>query len=85
MGWAGWSAWGIYVVSGSLQGALLVMAIVFEMRARRGDKVDGDRESAIRHAFVGGRQAETSETDDEGGHVVEGNHGERTPLLGGRS
>ena len=84
MGWAGWSAWGIYIVSGSLQGTLLVMAIVFEMRARRREKLDGDRERQVRYGVLGTRQAETSETDDEGGHVVEGSHGERAPLLGGR-
>ncbi|KAI9794424.1 MAG: hypothetical protein M1816_005494 [Peltula sp. TS41687] len=85
MGWQGWSAWGIYVVSGSLQGSLLVMALVFEGRARRKDGMGGGG------ALFGGtrygprqRQHDAADTDDEGGHVVEGNHGERTALLGGR-
>ena len=35
VGGAGWSAWGVYVVTGLLQGCLLVMAIRFEVRDRR--------------------------------------------------
>ena len=34
-GAAGWSAWGVYIVTGCLQGCLLVMAIRFELRDRR--------------------------------------------------
>ena len=34
-GWAGWSTWGIYLVTGCLQGWLLVMSIWFEVRDRR--------------------------------------------------
>ena len=35
LGKAGWSAWGVYVVTGLLQGCLLFMAIRFELRDRR--------------------------------------------------
>ena len=35
LGKAGWSAWGVYTVTGCLQGTLLVMAIYFELRARK--------------------------------------------------
>ena len=35
LGWAGWSTWGIYAVTGVLQGCLLVMGIAFELRDRR--------------------------------------------------
>ena len=35
LGWAGWSTWGIYLVTGVLQGCLLVMGICFESRNRR--------------------------------------------------
>jgi len=30
LGWKGWSAWLVYVVAGTLQGVLLVMAVIFE-------------------------------------------------------
>ena len=40
-GWEGWSTWGIYLVTGILQGCLLVMGITFELRARRG-RMAGD-------------------------------------------
>ena len=32
LGWSGWSAWGVYIVTGLLQGCLLAMAITFELR-----------------------------------------------------
>lgn len=35
VGGEGWSAWGVYIVTGLLQGCLLVMAIRFELRDRR--------------------------------------------------
>ncbi|KAL8968719.1 MAG: hypothetical protein Q9197_004730 [Variospora fuerteventurae] len=35
LGLAGWSTWGIYLVTGMLQGLLLAMAVCFEMRDRR--------------------------------------------------
>ena len=35
LGWPGWSTWGIYLVTGCLQGMLLIMAISFEIRDRR--------------------------------------------------
>lgn len=45
LGWKGWSAWLVYVVAGSLQGVLLVMAVIFEARnieARERAAEDGD-------------------------------------------
>lgn len=39
-GWEGWSTWGIYLVTGVLQGFLLVMGILFELRARKERKKD---------------------------------------------
>ena len=38
LGWEGWSTWGIYLVTGLLQGCLLIMGITFEFRARRRSK-----------------------------------------------
>ena len=35
LGSAGWSAWGVYIVTGCLQGCLLFMAIKFELRDRK--------------------------------------------------
>jgi len=34
-GWEGWSTWGIYLVTGLLQGCLLGMGFAFELRAGR--------------------------------------------------
>ena len=34
LGWEGWSTWGIYLVTGCLQGCLLIMSISFEIRER---------------------------------------------------
>jgi drug/metabolite transporter (DMT)-like permease len=42
LGKQGWSAWGLYMVTGSLQGALLVMAIYFELQARKTQKPHRD-------------------------------------------
>lgn len=38
LGPSGWSAWGVYLVTGSLQGTLLVMAVYFELGERRRQK-----------------------------------------------
>jgi PQ loop repeat len=48
LGKEGWSAWGVYVVTGCLQGSLLVMGIHFELverRKRKAEEVDADRSS----------------------------------------
>ena len=67
MGGAGWSAWGVYVVTGLLQGCLLVMAIRFELRDRRKRQQLAEGEA---------------EPDDEGLGGDDGfGADERTPLL----
>lgn len=38
LGKEGWSAWGVYLVTGCLQGTLLSMSIVFELRERKKQK-----------------------------------------------
>jgi len=38
LGWAGWSTWGVFLVTGCLQGCLLIMGIYFEVQARREKK-----------------------------------------------
>jgi hypothetical protein len=35
LGTEGWSTWGVYLVTGCLQGCLLVMGIYFELQARK--------------------------------------------------
>jgi len=41
LGISGWSAWGVYIVTGCLQGCLLVMALVFRAREKRGEQLHG--------------------------------------------
>lgn len=41
LGPSGWSSWGIYLVTGCLQGGLLAMSILFERRERMRRK-EGD-------------------------------------------
>ena len=71
LGWAGWSAWGILVVSGFLQGALLIMSLCYEIAARR----DGTRHtiSKIDDDHDGG----SGDIVDSREHII----GERRPLL----
>lgn len=38
LGVEGWSAWGVYVVTGCLQGTLLVMGVIYELRWRRKER-----------------------------------------------
>ena len=40
LGWEGWSTWGIYLVTGVLQGCLLAMSIGFEVRDWKQRKAD---------------------------------------------
>ena len=55
-GWEGWSTWGIYLVTGVLQGCLLAMGITFEIRERRKRKAQGEARERSRVA---------SEDDDD--------------------
>lgn len=43
LGWAGWSAWGIILMTAFMQGALLVMGIYFEILNRRQQRLDESR------------------------------------------
>lgn len=38
LGWAGWSSWGIFVLTATMQGLLLSMAIYYEIQARKESK-----------------------------------------------
>ncbi len=84
LGVEGWSTWGVYLVTGCLQGCLLVIGVLFELRERKegkraGDGRTGSGESESDAArFNGGL-----DTDDEGHPVVENGlpQDESTPLL----
>jgi hypothetical protein len=39
-GKGGWSTWGVYMVTGCLQGTLLGMAIYFELQARKSPRAE---------------------------------------------
>jgi len=66
-GWEGWSTWGIYLVTGVLQGCLLGMAITFEVRKWRKRKhVEGATDDSA-----------NGHTEPENGNEVD----ERTGLL----
>ena len=41
-GWEGWSTWGIFLVTGVLQGFLLIMAIGFEVKDWRKRRREGN-------------------------------------------
>ena len=43
LGTEGWSSWGMFVVTGCLQGVLLGMGITFELRDRRKRKAEERR------------------------------------------
>ena len=74
----GWSAWGVYLVTGCLQGSLLGLGIYYEILARRRRKGTESRGNGPNFST-----RSNNETDDEGGHVVEGDEEdhERTALL----
>lgn len=45
LGPSGWSAWGVYLVTGTLQGTLLVMGSYFELQHRRKEREEAEEES----------------------------------------
>ena len=47
LGTEGWSTWGVYVVTGILQGGLLVMATIFELRDRRAKRNEEEDEEGV--------------------------------------
>jgi hypothetical protein len=47
LGIEGWSTWGVFLVTGCLQGCLLVMGIIFELKARRQIEEDNDLVSRL--------------------------------------
>ncbi len=51
-GWEGWSTWGIFLVTGVLQGILLVMAVGFEVREWRKMKAGGNEEGEDTNGYA---------------------------------
>ncbi|KAI9781654.1 MAG: hypothetical protein M1839_005871 [Geoglossum umbratile] len=82
LGKEGWSAWGIYMVTGSLQGSLLAMAIHYELEERKQRKERLDMHVNRNSVRLGeaGDEGHLEETHPEGADF--GDATERTPLLG---
>lgn len=97
LGTQGWSSWGVFLVTGCLQGCLLSLGIYFEVKARGSKQVTENDVSFCplsrrRHTnmikpnatrVVGYLQGPRAdaETDDEGNANVEDGPTARTPLL----
>jgi hypothetical protein len=79
LGMEGWSTWGVYLITGCLQGCLLVMGISFEIKARRQLRQDAPHENG----YSGDIHAHNIDTDDEGAANVEEGSNETSPLLNG--
>ena len=94
LGAEGWASWGVFVITGCLQGTLLIMGIYFEVEARKESDGNENEDQAVssmpcsyktvtnepQSCIVGYIPSpRLNETDDEGGANVEEN--ERAPLL----
>ena len=83
LGWEGWSIWGLYVMTGTLQGCILALGIVYELRERRekkrtvnGGAREGDRDYA-------GRSESGERGEGQTGWANEDDvRDETTPLIG---
>ncbi|KAA8571230.1 hypothetical protein MFRU_055g00340 [Monilinia fructicola] len=76
LGWGGWSTWGVFLVTGCLQGCLLALGISFVLKASR-EKRNSEAGASNGRCIVGYiAGAREHDTDDEGGTTVES-----TPLL----
>ena len=77
LGWEGWSAWAVYLVTGCLQGVLLGMGIAFEVRdwrkRKEETKVNGNGRVG-NYASVEGGHEDVGRQDDD-------TEDERMPLL----
>jgi hypothetical protein len=70
----GWSVWGVYIVTGSLQGCLLAMAVTFELRERKAKKHGLSNGSSDSNGPIQIVDHEAEEEEEE--------QGEDAPLLG---
>lgn len=73
LGPSGWSSWGLFLVTGTLQGCLLAMAISFTLRDRR----EGYKDPVVAAGHDSSRSANGTAPDMPGPD-------ERTALLGDR-
>lgn len=73
LGKEGWSTWGVYIVTASLQGIVLAMAIYFEYI--------NPKEKKTHHHGEGAAANGTAEFPDEHATDVDGQPTEETPLL----
>ncbi|KAL8961798.1 MAG: hypothetical protein Q9193_001699 [Seirophora villosa] len=74
LGLAGWSTWGIFLVTGILQGLLLAMAVWFEIRNRREKRSKGFLDS-VTHGPEDNQDEQVAEASGEQ------SNDERAPLL----
>lgn len=79
LGKEGWSAWGVYVVTGCLQGTLLVMGSYFEIMHRRRERKELQARMAQANASMESQVDE--EDEDRLDAVAEPPPSENTPLL----
>lgn len=60
LGWGGWSSWGIFLLTGIMQGILLAMGITYEMQARRHeDSKSPGLESSRQSEYANGLDEDT--------------------------
>jgi hypothetical protein len=92
LGWGGWSSWGIFLLTGTMQGILLVMAIYYELRAHADDAPKSPTRSRL-HLGSNGYDHDAPERyasydDDNADNLVQDDDlaAEAAPLLqpGGR-
>lgn len=65
LGREGWSAWGLYLVTGTLQGVLLGMAVWFEYVRGKGRKGGGEGNGYAGGEGVEGQRSGSGIGDDE--------------------
>ena len=72
LGKAGWSTWGTYLVTGVLQGILLVMAISFVLRDRKAKKgyIANRKTGHMNERSSNGETREGRPTDDESTNLI---------------
>ena len=86
LGKEGWSAWGLFLVTGSLQGSLLAMSIHYELKDRKKQKGRQDEHVNGNGVRLGeaedGDPLEGENSEDHPKGAGSGGATERTPLLG---
>ncbi|KAN0096346.1 hypothetical protein V8E51_015151 [Hyaloscypha variabilis] len=82
LGVEGWSTWGVFLVTGCLQGCLLGMGIYFEVKNKTSLSTGRQSHARCVVGYIQGGNG-SAETDDEGGTHVENGWSERSPLLSG--